>query len=590
MKSIGALSNSLVIKISLQIASALETAHKAHIIHRDIKPHNIVLNKNMVAKVTDFGIAKITNVSSNTITSFGSTIGSVHYFSPEHARGGYTDEKSDIYSLGVVMYEMATGRLPFDADTAVSVALKQIQEDPKPPIEINPKISIALNQIILKAMEKSTVKRYQSATELIQDLSNAQSKPNSMIIRNPVSVEAGETQVIPILDDENYVPNLRTRQPRRTGSLRYSEPEPKVDNSSNNRYLGKILDQNNIIDDEKSKSNIEKSDNKKKNNNKKKKLIITFSILIGFVIVMISIFAIRLSIKTKQERLEANREIDVPNLVGRSFDEVVEEYKAQNIEIIQDKLEYSSDVEEGKIISQTPEKGTKTKDKRILVVVSRGQKLVEMVDVTGKDIKVAKYELENTLGFVIEEEDVINEKIAAGIIISQDIKKGESVPYGSIIKLVVSKGDGKENVIVPNVVGKTESEAKSTLENSKLTVNVKYDEDATKSNGVVLAQSYPQNQTLKEGTVIEITVNKVVLTKTVTLNLLELQGGSPIEGKDKVNIRVTASIDGGATNTVFDRDIETTQKEINLEIKGYNNATLKVYLDNKIVKDFNIKF
>ena len=139
----GAMPNDLVLKVSAQIASALEAAHKAHIIHRDIKPQNIILNKNMVAKVTDFGIAKITNVPSATITSFGSTMGSVHYFSPEHAKGGYTDEKSDIYSLGVVMYEMATGKLPFDADSPVSVALKQIQENPKEPIVVNPRVSQA---------------------------------------------------------------------------------------------------------------------------------------------------------------------------------------------------------------------------------------------------------------------------------------------------------------------------------------------------------------------------------------------------------------------------------------------------------------
>ena len=195
----GAMPSDLVLKISAQIASALETAHKAHIIHRDIKPQNIVLNKNMVAKVTDFGIAKITNVPSATITSFGSTMGSVHYFSPEHAKGGYTDEKSDIYSLGVVMYEMATGKLPFDADSPVSVALKQIQEDPIPPIDVNPNVSPALNQIILKALQKSTALRYQNATEVISDISQALLRPNSLILRPASSVESGATQVIPIL-------------------------------------------------------------------------------------------------------------------------------------------------------------------------------------------------------------------------------------------------------------------------------------------------------------------------------------------------------------------------------------------------------
>ena len=171
----------------------------------------------MVAKVTDFGIAKITTTSSATITSFGSTVGSVHYFSPEHAKGGYIDEKSDLYSLGIVMYEMATGKLPFDGDSPVSVALKQIQEEPVEPILVNPNISPALNQIILKAMQKSTATRYQSATELLQDISQALLKPNALIERPESFVEAGATQVIPVLsnvDTANKVPNLRTRQAR----------------------------------------------------------------------------------------------------------------------------------------------------------------------------------------------------------------------------------------------------------------------------------------------------------------------------------------------------------------------------------------
>ena len=137
------------INVSIQIASALEMAHRNNIIHRDIKPHNIIITEDGVAKVTDFGIAKA--VSNSTITAFGKTIGSVHYFSPEHARGGYTDAKSDIYSLGVVMYEMVTGRVPFDADTPVSIALKHMQEEPVEPQEINPNIPDAVNKIIMKA-------------------------------------------------------------------------------------------------------------------------------------------------------------------------------------------------------------------------------------------------------------------------------------------------------------------------------------------------------------------------------------------------------------------------------------------------------
>ena len=570
----GAMPSDLVLKISAQIASALETAHKAHIIHRDIKPQNIVLNKNMVAKVTDFGIAKITNVPSATITSFGSTMGSVHYFSPEHAKGGYTDEKSDIYSLGVVMYEMATGKLPFDADSPVSVALKQIQEDPVPPIDVNPNVSPALNQIILKALQKSTALRYQNATEVISDISQALLRPNSLILRPASSVEAGATQVIPILGNNEVpeaVPNLRTREPRRANVISTRE----------------AMKEELPIEDSKSDEEISEEPKKKDPKNSKKKKIIIISV-IAAVVVIGAIVGI-LVYNNSKKQAEENKEIEVPNLVGRVYDEVVEEYSKQGIEIIKDKVEYSSEQPEGSVISQTPEKGTKTKDKKIKVVVSKGQKMVEVPDVTGKDIKVATYELEDTLGFKIEREDVVSEKVASGIIILQDAKKGETLPYGSTIKLQVSKGDGKETVVVPNVLGKTESDAKSALEALGLTVSVKYSEDKTKSNGVVIAQSYPQNQTLKQGTLVEITVNKILLTKTVTLDLLELQGGTA-SSADTINVKVTASIDGGAYNTVYNQSVDPSTKTVSVEINGYSNATLKVYLNSKQVKEFTVSF
>ena len=193
----GILSWKWSVNIATQIASALEAAHKHNIIHRDIKPHNIMITEDGIAKVADFGIAKA--VSNSTITAFGTTIGSVHYFSPEHARGGYTDAKSDIYSLGIVMYEMLTGKVPFDADTPVSVALKQVQEEPEDPMKYNKEIPVSVNRIILKAMQKDPNLRYQSATEMLQDLKMALKKPNEdfveLVSRNPDS----PTQKVPTI-------------------------------------------------------------------------------------------------------------------------------------------------------------------------------------------------------------------------------------------------------------------------------------------------------------------------------------------------------------------------------------------------------
>lgn len=396
-----------------------------------------------------------------------------------------------------------------------------------------------------------------------------------MILRPASSVEAGATQVIPILGGNNEVPeavpNLRTREPRRANVISTRE----------------AMKEELPIEDSKSDEEISEEPKKKDPKKSKKKKIIIISV-IAAVVVIGAIVGI-LVYNNSKKQAEENKEIEVPNLVGRVYDEVVEEYSKQGIEIIKDKVEYSSEQPEGSVISQTPEKGTKTKDKKIKVVVSKGQKMVEVPDVTGKDIKVATYELEDTLGFKIEREDVVSEKVASGIIISQDAKKGETLPYGSTIKLQVSKGDGKETVVVPNVLGKTESDAKSALEALGLTVSVKYSEDKTKSNGVVIAQSYPQNQTLKQGTLVEITVNKILLTKTVTLDLLELQGGTA-SSADTINVKVTASIDGGAYNTVYNQSVDPSTKTVSVEINGYSNATLKVYLNSKQVKEFTVSF
>ena len=547
----GPLSSELTLKIAAQIASALEAAHKAHIVHRDIKPQNIILNQNLVAKVTDFGIAKVTNTTSATITSFGKTMGSVHYFSPEHAKGGYTDAKSDLYSLGVVMYEMATGKLPFDAESPVSVALKHIQEDPVPPIEVNPMVSRGLNDIILKAMEKSTATRYQTASEMLTDISIALSKPTNGISQRPSSsVQAGETQVIPTLTDEeiqNSVPNVRTRQSTGSRSA-YVPPKPVKEEASD----------------------VEDLDKKDKNKNNKKKVIIACSIVAILIVGLVFGYFIRKIIKSTKED-----EIEIPAIVGMSIDEVRQKYEPLGYTINQTSSEYNSEYEEGKIITQDPQQGTKTTSKIISVTVSKGTKLVRVTNQEGKDIKVAKYELENTLGFIVEQEDKVSDTVAKGIIISQDYKDVDR-PYGSVIKVVVSSGDGKESVVVPNVIGKTASDAKKTLEDLKLKVEIDYGEDSTKSNGIVLNQSYSQNYVLKEGDLIKITVNRRVVEKTLTVT------GIP-EGTEKNNITVRVSIDGGAlNNTTFAYDEE--KNALSFTVNGYEKLSYEVLVNGSVIK------
>lgn len=558
IESKGPLSSEITLKIAAQIASALEAAHKAHIVHRDIKPQNIILNQNLVAKVADFGIAKVTNTSSATITSFGKTMGSVHYFSPEHAKGGYTDAKSDLYSLGVVMYEMATGKLPFDAESAVSVALKHIQEVPVEPIKVNPAVSKSLNDIIMKAMEKSTVTRYQTSTEMLTDISIALSKPtNGLMARPGRSIEAGETQVIPIINDvqeDNSVPNIRTRQT--TGRTAYS--------TSQSREAKEIP---NVEE-----NNINKNESEELLNDKKKKMKIIFSVISVVVVIVGIVFGYFIRKITNNGKLE---EIEIPYVIGKDIDDIKEEYEKKGFEIIQTGSEHNSEYDEGKIITQKPNSGTKTTDKKIYVEVSKGTKLVKVSNIEGKDIKVAKYELENTQGFVVEQEDKVSDTVAAGIVISQEYKDVER-PYGSVIKVTVSSGDGKTEVIVPSVVGKTVNEAKSALEGKKLKVEIEYGEDENKLNGTVLAQSYPQNSVLKEDDLIKITVNRRIVNKTVTVS------GIP-EGTKAGDISVKVSVDGGVlNNTTF--KFNEDKNEVSFTINGYEKLSYNIMVNGSLIK------
>ena len=608
----GALSNEEIYKISIQIASALEAAHKQHIIHRDIKPQNIVLSSGLVAKVTDFGIAKAS--SSATITNLGTTMGSVHYFSPEHAKGGYTDEKSDIYSLGVVMYEMATGRVPFDSDSPVSVALKHIQEIPVEPKVINPKISDALNAIIMKAMAKNSSNRFLSATEMLEVLNEAAGKKEVKKVES--AIEAGKTQVLSVITDDMLsnpqVPNLRTRNVR-SGAERYSD-----DIEKKRAKIEQERAKNNASMD--SNSDLNSSKDAKVKKNEKNKVITIISIALIVAALILAIFFV-FKIINKAAGGNKIEETEIPYVVGMTIKEINEKYGEEGITVEQTKLEYSSEYKQGVVLSQSPEAGEKSKTKKIYVVVSRGQNLVKVTDVVGKDVKVAKYELEDTLGFKVKIEYEKSEEVVSGNVISQSVKGGEELATGSEITLKVSEGDGKTKVLMPNVVGKTKDEAVKILEDLKLQVTTETGEDKEKANGVVINQGYLQNYELKEGDVVKLTINKVVTSKTISMDIQALLKSAGVstevpeeevtttekdeEGNEKTvtkkvksqniptaTIRVTASIDGGAANSVYSSTVKVTDTAASFSVNGYSSAVLSYYVNGgeKPVKTETITF
>ena len=507
------------LNIASQIASALETAHRNKIIHRDIKPHNIIITEDGIAKVTDFGIAKV--VSNSTITAFGATIGSVHYFSPEHAKGGYTDEKSDIYSLGVVMYEMLTGQVPFDADTAVSVALKHMQEEPIEPMELNPDIPKAVNDIIMKAMQKDTGLRYQSATEMLNDINMALKRPDGDFVNLRTAGGNFETQRFEPLEDEE----IRTKR------------------------------------------------NNKKDENKFKKFISNHKVL-SFFIGAILLFAIAFGGTALVSKLVFNQDVNLPNFVGMTKEEAQKE--ADKIKVkLEFEEEFSADVEEGKVISQDPEfkENSKIKEKStVKLKISKGTELVKVPKVTGMEKEEAIKTLED-LGLKVEIKEETSKKVEEGYVINQDIAENKEINAGDTVTITVSTGTGITQVSVPSVTGKTENEARTALESAKLKVTVNYEEDSSKTEGIVLKQNVESGKKVDEGTTVTITVNKAESKSgTVTVNVKSITGGYDSSDTDLTDTdkkaKIDIKVDGTSVYTQSNVDKNSTAISTSFSGKG----------------------
>lgn len=519
------------INIAIQIASALEIAHKNNIVHRDIKPHNIIITEDGVAKVTDFGIAKA--VSNSTITAFGTTIGSVHYFSPEHARGGYTDAKSDIYSLGVVMYEMMTGRVPFDADTPVSIALKHMQEKPVEPIKLNPSIPYAVNKIIMKAMQKEVALRYSSATEMLKDLNAALKNPDGNTVMPDQNIENSYTQRIPTIQ----------------GGEKMNQKERKV-----NAFFKKH----------------------------KKAIMIAIIVLIVILIPVIGFYGTQAILNVGRAK-----DVKLPNLVGKTIEEAEQELNKSKLKI-EKKEEFNSEIEAGKIISQNPpfiENYTVKENSTVEVVVSKGTEMTKVPKIIGMEYeeaeeKIKKYNLQ------AEKIDKVSKTVEKGIVIEQEPAENTEIKAGEKVKIYVSCGNGLKQIVTQYVIGKTEKDAKELLTKDGLEVEVVNEEDTTKENGIVLKQSIEAGKTVDEGTKIIITVNKIAEIKTgkIDINLKSITGGIKLDAEgNEINPEATVTVkvtSAGKEETVYNEKHRKDTSTIIFDVKGVGTITIKVYVDD----------
>ncbi len=447
----GAINWQDAVKITIQICSAIEHAHKNNIVHRDIKPHNILLTKEGIAKVTDFGIARA--VTSSTITMVGSTIGSVHYFSPEQARGGFIDEKSDLYSLGIALYEMVTGRVPFDGDTPVSVALKHIQEIPVEPHKIVPSLPYGVNEIIMKAIQKEQNLRYQSATSMINDLNRVLVQPQGGFVGQ---------------DNINGQATIRMKpvNPTRTSN------DPR--NSE--------------------KKNGELKKEKKKNN------VAYWLAGITSIAVIILAIVMAVSLLTKGNDTPTFK---MENYVGKQYEAVKAELEEKGFKIVPI-MQVSDTVPKGIIIRQSIDPGTEYRSgnfTNLELTVSSGKKMSTVPEVKDREYRVAENEIQNN-NLISKIEKEFSDEVPVDYVIRTEPAAGQEVAEGSEVIIYVSKGTETKRIKVPNLVGKTELAAQKALAESKLQLGNIMPPGVTK--GIVTRQAPEAYEEVEEGEQVTI--------------------------------------------------------------------------------------
>ena len=515
------------VSIAIQVANGLDAAHKHNIVHRDIKPQNIIISKEGKVKVTDFGIAKV--ASSSTINS-SSTMGSVHYISPEQARGGYSDARSDLYSLGITIFEMLTGTVPFDGDSTVAVAVQHIQDEIPAPSTVTDDIPLSIDRIVLKLTQKKPDRRYQTATELITDLKKSLVMPDTdFVVMAPLYGTSGSaSQVIPA--NNNPV-------------------KDEDDNLSDDDFLDDSEDEE---DDEQSKNELEDdsddSDIDDENNDKLDLIMKIIGIGIAVIILIVTIFIIvklvgstksnknnnestqttESSIEQTSTSADDKNKVTVPKVEGMTKDEAIKALNEVGLgyrAVVQN----SDRVSEGTVISQGTAAGKKVaKNTQIIITVSGGKEVknITVPSVTGKTESEARTALEAD-GFVVDVDYQYSSTVENGKVIKAS--PSGSVAQGSTITITVSRGKEIKNVTMANLIGKTESEAKQWIDSNGLKYSVKYT-TTSGTYGNVVSCDYSEGTSVPEGTTVTITVSHKQETTTKTTeadkNNNTNQGGS----------------------------------------------------------------
>lgn len=486
---------SLIIDISRQVASALSFAHRRNIIHRDVKPHNIIITDDGEVKVTDFGIARS---GTSTLTQTGSILGTAHYLSPEQAQGGEIGVASDLYSLGVVLYEMATGKVPFEGESPVAVALKQVHKAPLPPRQLNPDLPASLESVILRAMSKHPEDRYRSAEELREDLGRcAQGLPVQNVIP-----DGEKTVVIPRVAPVRTTPPEKKRSRVWLALVLLFLLISGVSAWAITYYLRvtttvvpKIVGER----EDKAREILQK----KKLKFKIGKRVFSSKVAVGLVISQDPAPGGKVKVNsTVAANVSRGREkISLPKLVGKSLDQATFAIAKADLNIGDIRRQYSEEVKEDFVIEQDPIAGTRVpKGTFVNLLVSKGPRPLKVPDLTGKTAPEAAAIL-GQMNLSMTKTEEFDDGVESGRVIRQNPSPGTSIEQGETVNIVVSKGP--ELVKVPNVIDLTEAEAKTQLEGLGFVVQVNQGISPPSSYGKVVSQNpEPEKEARKGSTVI----------------------------------------------------------------------------------------
>lgn len=574
----GKLSVKEAVGISLQIANGLEAAHSNHIIHRDIKPQNILIARDGTAKVTDFGIAKA--ASSNTITA--NAMGSVHYISPEQARGGYSDEKSDIYSLGVTMYEMLSGTLPFNGESAVAIALAHIQEEAVPLAALDATIPKGISNIVNKCMQKKTELRYSCVADLIADL--------KMFLQDPSG-------------DYGVIGNLY----KNDGTIFMSKDDVNTLRDASRKGMGPVEKKIEVPE----KEEPEEPENNSDVDPKLEKALVFGSIAVAIIIGLVVLYMVGRvlgfwgSAKPSSEEKDPSTQVTETAKPGTSTSEeeiTLEDYANKIKDYVETDLsnydisctvteEASDDVEKGYVIRTSPAAGSSVKKGgKVELIVSSGVEQVSIPDTTGDTITDA-YQILNDKGFKVKQGEDVYSSQPIGKVAYTKPAAGKKVDKGATITIYPSKGEETKYVKVPNLLGMTRSQAKSALEKAGLKYGSETKSYSSTQKNRVCVQSVSSGNEVEEGSSVDITLSlgpEVTYTYEGSVTI-----ANPFEYEtDTGKIKVVLKQDGNTT-TVREEDKTYYDFPWTLDgIKGSsaNQGEITVYRDGQQVATYNVTF